>query len=203
MNIINNFWSRGIPRTHCGSKQRRTAAVMLAVFLAPVFGSQLQAQGSPPSEYQIKAAILFNIVKFIDWPTSSFASPHSPFSICILGQDPFGNTLDDALAGKAIAERSLKVERLKDKTEARHCQMVFISSSESRNYSDIIDSLRGASILLVGETDGFATSGGIIEFAVAEEHVRFAINPDAAERAGLQVSSKLLALAKIVHSKGS
>jgi hypothetical protein len=151
------------------------------------------------NEYQVKAAFLFNFAKFVDWPDGTYATPRAPFAICILGKDPFGSTLDELLSGKSMENHPVSILRLRDRTEGRHCQMVFVSSSETRNYAEIIEALRGASVLIVGETDGFAASGGAIEFILEEDHVRFAINPEAARRAGLKCSSRLLALAKIVH----
>jgi hypothetical protein len=115
--------------------------------------------------------------------------------------------LDEKLPGKMIGDRHLAVQRLKDTAEVRRCQIVFVSSSESPHLAEILESLRGANVLLVGETNGFATSGGTIEFTLEDNYVRFTINTDAAGRAGLKFSAKLLALAKIVHdeehSKGS
>jgi len=174
--------------------------VMISGFasLAPLAWCQL----SGITGYEVKTAFLFNFVKFIDWPPSSFASPQSPFTICVLGQDPFGQMLDDTFQGKIIADRPLAVRRLKDKAEARHCQIVFVSSSESAHLAELFASLQKANVLLVGETNGFASLGGTIEFTVEENHVRFTINIDAADRSGLQFSSKLLALAKIVHDEG-
>jgi hypothetical protein len=156
---------------------------------------------APPSEYQLKAAFLFNFAKFIDWPPGSFTGRQSPFAICVLGQDPFGRVLDDSLQGKMIGNQPLAIRRLKDKTEARRCQMVFVSSSESAHLAEILESLRGANVLLVGETSGFAAAGGTIEFTLEDNRVRFTINTDAADRAGLMFSSKLLALAKLVHDE--
>jgi len=174
--------------------------VLICGIASPV--SLVWAQLSGTSGYAVKIAFLFNFAKFIDWPPSSFASPQSPFTICVLGQDPFGHMLDDTLQGKMIGERPLAVRRLKDKTEARSCQMVFVSSVESPHLAEIIGSLHGANVLLVGETNGFASLGGTIEFTLEDNRVRFAINPDAADRSGLKLSSKLLALAKIVHDEG-
>jgi hypothetical protein len=160
------------------------------------------SQSKGNTGYEVKTAYLFNFAKFIDWPPSSFATPQSPFTICVLGTDPFGNALDTALQGKSIGDRPLAVRRLKDKSQAKPCQMVFVSSSESAHLADIVGSLGEASVLLVGETTGFATSGGTIEFTLEGNHVRFAINTDAANRSGLKFSSKLLALATIVHDEG-
>jgi hypothetical protein len=164
------------------------------------------SQSSGTTGYEVKTAFLFNFAKFIDWPPNSFAGPQSPFTICVLGQNPFGNILDDTLQGKKIGDRPLAVRQLRDKTEARQCQVVFISSSESARLAEIIGSLSGANVLLVGEMNGFAALGGTIEFTIDDNHVGFTINTDAVGRSGLKFSSKLLALAKIVrdegHSKG-
>ena len=197
-------WCRNIDRLHtCISAGRGQAALKWTIaFMLVTFSTHaIEAQTNPPSEYQIEAAFLFNFAKFVDWPTDSFTNPHS-FAICVLGKDPFGHLLDDALLNKTIADRSVVIERLKDNSEVRRCQTVFVSSSESAHLAEILESLRGANVLLVGETAGFAASGGIIEFTLEDGHVRFTINTDAADRAGLKFSAKLLSLAKIVHDEG-
>jgi len=176
---------------------------MFLVVLAPLLRLPCaRGQANSPSEYQLKAVFLFNFAKFIDWPPGSLTSPQSPFAICILGQDPFGNALDDILQGKMIRDQPLAVQRLKDQAEARRCQIVFVSSSESARLAEILKSLRGANTLIVGETNGFAASGGTIEFTLEDNRLRFTINTDAADRAGLKFSAKLLSLAKIVHDEG-
>jgi len=169
---------------------------LVLLVTAPVAG----AQAHSPSEYQVKAAFLFNFAKFIDWPPSAFAGPQSPFAICILGVDPFGKTIDNALEGKAIGDHPVIVLRAKDAADARRCQMVFVSSSEKQHLAELIASFRGANILIVGETERFADAGGTIELMLDQNHIRFAINTYAAEAAGLKISSKLLALAKIVRA---
>ncbi len=173
----------------------------LLAILGSLAGLACARGQAPPSEYQLKAAFLFNFAKFIDWPPASFAGPQAPFAICVLGRDPFGHALDDNLQGKMVGNRPLAIRRLKDKTEARRCQMVFVSSSEGPHQAEILESLRGANVLLVGETSGFAAAGGTIEFMLEDNRVRFAINTDAADRAGLMFSSKLLALARLVHDE--
>jgi hypothetical protein len=184
----------------------RVRKQIIAAILAPIvmFSASpvARAQANPPSEYELKAVFLFNFAKFIDWPPNSFGGPQSPFTICILGKDPFGQVLDDKLQGKTVGDRHTAVQRLKDKAEARRCQMLFVSSSESPHLGQIIESLQGANVLLVGETNGFATAGGTIEFTLEDSRVRFTINTDAADRAGLKFSAKLLTLAKIVHDEG-
>ena len=129
----------------------------------------------------------------------AFPNTQSPFSICVLGEDPFGAILDSTLASKSLGSHPVAIRRIKDVNEIHHCQIVFVSSSSSSKYAELSQSVRGAKILLVGDSDGFATSCGAIEFIIEANHVRFAINPEAVQRAGLAVSSKLLMLAHIVH----
>jgi hypothetical protein len=191
------FRLRGIPRGW-----PRPVALVLAALLSSAGAPVDRAQTNPPGEYQLKAAFLFNFAKFIDWPSTSFASPQSPFAICILGADPFGSAMDEVLHGKVVGGRTVIVERTKDLPSARHCQMVFVSSSERQRVPEILGGLKGANALVVGETEGFAAAGGTVQFTLEENHVRFAINTDAAERAGLKVSSKLLSLARVVHDSG-
>jgi YfiR/HmsC-like len=192
---------RQLASGHRLKKHSRFAVLFLAVALVSA-GPRASAQEAAPTEYQLKAAFLFNFAKFVEWPPSSFASPQAPFSICILGADPFGQAIDDTLRGQMIGGRAVMVQRVQDATQLRHCQMAFISSSEKGHLQAILQSMRGTNVLLVGETPGFAADGGAIQFDMEDNRIRFSINPDAAERAGLRVSSKLLSLATIVHSAG-
>jgi len=179
-----------------GSRCFRAASALIVILLACAGGARGQ---HAPSEYQVKAAFLFNFGKFVEWPQSSFASPQAPFWVCVLGEDPFGSSLDDTLRAKAIDGHPVSVTRIKGATSARGCQIVFVSASEKARLPAILGSLRGWNALVVGESEGFAAAGGGIQFLLEENRVRFAINPDAIRRAGLQASSRLLALAKIVH----
>lgn len=171
---------------------------LLAFALIPFVGI-LQAAQESPSEYQLKAAFVYNFAKFIDWPPKVYAAPQSPFSICILGTDPFGAVIDDALRGKTVEDHPVIVQRIKEVAAARRCQIVFVSASERRRLPDILASLKGANVLVVGDSDGFAAAGGAIELTLQDNRVRFTINPGAADDAGLRISSKLLALATIIH----
>lgn len=174
-------------------------ALIFGLLLCAAFLTQGQANSA--SEYQLKAAFLFNFAKFIDWPQTAFAESKAPFAICVFGKDPFGDSLDQALANKTVGDHPIAIQRTRDKAELRKCHIVFVSASETEHIAEIKESLRGTSVLLVGESGGFAESGGMIEFTLDGGHVRFTINPDAAEEANLKISSKLLALAKIVHNE--
>jgi hypothetical protein len=163
------------------------------------FPAVLPAQLRPSSEYELKAAFLFNFAKFVDWPPNAFAGPESPFLVCVLGTDPFGIALDNALRSKIIAEHPASVARVRRVADISGCQILFVAASESHLLPEILAKIRGQYVLVIGETDDFASSGGAIQFTLEENRVRFFINPDAADRAGLKISSKLLALAKIVR----
>jgi len=162
---------------------------------------QAAAQSEPPTEYQIKAAFLYNFAKFVEWPTDAFADPRAPIVVGIVGEDPFGSVLDKIVLGKTVNGRVLEIKRLKPGPDLRNCHILFLNSSEKKHLAPILESLQGSSVLTVGETDRFAQSGGVINFIFEENKVRFEINSETAARAGLKISSKLLALARIVANQ--
>jgi hypothetical protein len=149
-------------------------------------------------EYQVKAIFLFNFVQFVTWPAAAFPGPHAPITIGILGNDPFGPFLEEAVRGEVIDGRSLTIKRFQGIDEASDSQVLFVSKSEAGRLRQILAALRGTSILTVGETEAFARQGGIINFITVDNKVRYEINVGAARRANLDISSKLLRLAKIV-----
>ncbi len=150
------------------------------------------------SEYEVKAAFLFNFVKFIEWPDDAFTDSHSPIVIGILGQDPFEGAMDRTISGKSVNSRPLVVKRLSQAHEARSCHIVFVCSSEKKRLAQIFGSLVGANVLTVSETDDFLRAGGAINFVIENHRVRFEVNTIAAHRARLKISSKLLQLARTV-----
>jgi hypothetical protein len=159
-------------------------------------------QDTPSVEYQLKAAFLFNFAKFVSWPPDAFQSDKAPISLCVFRHDPFGGALDQVIREKAINNRELLARRIKDLPELKACQLVFVSETEERQLPEILSSLKGASALVVGESADFAERGGAIQFFLENNKLRFAVNVDAIQRARLQASSKLLALARIVHDSG-
>jgi hypothetical protein len=159
----------------------------------------LDAQSRTASEYEIKAAFLYNFAKFVEWPPGTFADPDVPFTFCILGPDPFGHALEDAILGKTIEGRRIALVRAKRVQDLPACHIVFVSSTENSRLLEILAGMYGRSVLVVGETENFASSGGTIQFILEGNRVRFAVNPNAADRARLKISSKLLSLAHIVH----
>lgn len=157
------------------------------------------AQDPKPSEYQVKAAFILNFAKFVEWPTNAFVNSTHTMNLCIVGEDPFGADLD-AIRDETIGNKKITIKYRTATQSLKECQIVFVSRSEKKQLSQIVNALKGASILSIGDTEGFAQQKVIINFYLEENRVRFEINEDAARSVGLKISSKLLKLAKIVHS---
>lgn len=183
----------------CSAAFPRLLFVPLCLMLA--FGPRA-ARAQEPNEYQVKAAFLYNFTKFVDWPEDPQDDNQKPFLVCVIGDDPFGASLDQFLADKSLLGHRLKVQRLGKAEWAKTCEIAFISSSEKPHLPSILDQLSSTNVLTVGDTPGFAEMGVMINFILQDDHVRFEINVGAAKRAGLRISSRLLSLAKIVRTQG-
>jgi len=166
-------------------------------------GSHAAGADSPDSsEYLIKAGFIYNFAKLVEWPTTAFPQPDSPIVIGILGNDPFGATLDTIVADKKIDGRAFAVRRLrwsKDSKDLKGCNILFVSSSEKEHIDSVVETMKGLPILTIGDAPGFAKRGGIINFTLEDNKVRFEVNVEAAKHADLTISSRLLTLAKIVQ----
>ena len=163
------------------------------------FASSLHGETLSPSEYQVKAAFIYNFTKFIEWPRVKAGHQDETFDLCILGEDPFGNDIS-SMEEKVSRGKGFKIRRqreLGDGEELQLCDILFISPSEEKNLTFIIEKVKNDETLTISDIDGFAQSGGVIGFITKNNKVALAINPGAAERAGLKISSKLLKLAEI------
>ena len=169
---------------------------VLGVMVLMLSGSR--AQSPAVTEYQVKAAFLYNFAKFVEWPPGSFSDGSAPLRICIFGQDPFGQELRDITREKTVNGRKLQVDQVVDLRLARTCHILFIPSSEKAQLTRIFESLRGTDALTVGDAKGFVQQGGMINFVLENNRVQFEVNRKAAEQAGLKISSKLLSVAKVV-----
>jgi hypothetical protein len=202
VNLLHIASTRSPQTRHAGISAPRMCSLLLqiiVIFSLGVFPAHLPAQSPGPTEYELKAAFLFNFAKFVEWPPSAFANPQSAFLICVLGPDPFGSALDDALLRHSIQGHAVALLRMKRTADIVGCQILFIPASERNRLPEVTAKLRGQSVLVIGENEDFASSGGVIQFALEQNRIRFLINTDAADRSGLKFSSKLLALAKIVR----
>ena len=148
-----------------------------------------------PSEYELKAAFLFNFAKFVEWPPDAFADSNSPIVIGVLGKNVFGDSLKKIINDRKVNNRSFKFLNLESASQATNCQILFINSAEKNDYAKIIGSLHNASVLTVSEADGFLKAGGMINFLIEGKNIRFQISDEAAKKGRLKVSSKLLSLA--------
>jgi len=172
---------------------------MLTRLLATVLiAAAYQASAAEPvaEEYAVKGAFLINFTKFVIWPAQVFKAPGDPIAICVLGENPFGPGLEQAARETVVSNRPVSVRQVADGQQASQCQIVFMGASERRRSRAWLDALRGKSVLTVGENEGFLASGGIIDFTLDGSKVRIAISTAAADRAGLQISAKLLSLAQ-------
>lgn len=156
-------------------------------------------QTTPPSrEYEIKALFLFNFVQFVDWPPEAFNNPESPLVIGVLGDNPFGDYLTTTVNGEHIDQHPLVVKQYDNVSEMRDCQLVFINLNQAQQRA-ALGVLDHKPILTVGDRDDFITDGGMIRFYVDNNRIRFEVNMQATHESNLQLSSKLLRLARLVN----
>jgi hypothetical protein len=181
-------------RRTVGRRACRLLAALAACIIA-TSGANVWAQRSSASEYQVKAAFIYHFAKFVEWPVGA---PSGPIKIGILGKDPFGSTLDNTVKGKTANGRTLVIKRLTRTEDARSCHIVFVSASEKSRVTEILATIKGAPVLVIGDVERFAHRGGTVNFYPEQNKVRFEVNVDAADKAGLKISSKLLSLARIV-----
>jgi YfiR/HmsC-like len=155
-----------------------------------------------PTAQQVEAVFLFYFTQFVSWPPSAFADAHAPIVIGVLGDDPFGGALEQAVAAERVNGRPLVVRRLAEVAQAADCQILYISASEAPQLPRILGVLEGRNVLTVSDLDHFTRSGGMIRFMLVDQHVRLRINAQAARAAGLTLSSKLLRAAAPAAAAG-
>lgn len=176
-----------------------SAALLLALLLlAPPPAAAQEAF----QEHQVKAAFLYNFAKFVEWPAERFAGPAAPLVLCLHGADPFGPFLDELVAGEQVGGRRLVVDRSRPAGELRACHLLYVAAGERGRYARLLDGLGEAAVLTVGEDAEFLAAGGLFRFHRAGDRVRFEANLPAVARSRLQVSSKLLQVARPAGVEG-
>jgi len=165
-------------------------------------GSPAAADVPATTEAQVKAVFLFNFAKYVDWPASAFANAKAPITIGVLGTDPFGDKLQHVVEGKSVNGRPIIIKHLSADSDLNGCNILFISHSEAPRMAGILDRAGALPILTVGEDEQFAR-GGIINFVLKNGTVRLEIDLEPARKAGLKISSKLLAVADVVKGKSN
>jgi hypothetical protein len=160
------------------------------------------AQSSQSSEYQVKAALLLNFAKFVEWPDGSFDDPRAPIVFGIIGDDHgLAFRLRRIASGEKIQGRNVVIRVARFSDDLRRCQVLFVGTSERRHTAQVLAGLQSAGVLTVSDIDGFADAGGVVEIFMEQRRARFAVNLDAAMLSKLRVSAKLLALAHVVNSQ--
>ena len=177
------------------------ALLLLVVLLFPTLLRPLRANPHEVSEYQVKAAFLYNFVKFVEWPGAVSTSIYDPIVIGVLGTDPFGPVLDQTFAYKRVGGRRFELRRYRTVEELELCQVLFVSSALKRDWSKVLGAVGGTPVMTVSDGDGFVKSGGIIELLLENNKIRFDINLNEARVSKLKISAQLLQLARKVEGK--
>lgn len=173
-------------------KRAKIIAVAALLLMAP-----LRLGKASQSEYAIKAVFVYNFCRFIDWPDSAFASPNEPLIIGIIGDDPFGALLNEAVEGEKYHNRPIRIDHFRTPADVKRCHLLFVSHVGAGRLDPILAAVGGKSVLTVSETEDFLNRGGMITLTTEQNRVRLRINPAAIQAANLAVSSKLLRVAEI------
>jgi hypothetical protein len=200
MSRDNRIGFQGIPRGRAPANRRALPWLTALVIVGILFGvSGLPAQKSKPQEYEVKATYLYNFARFVQWPSSSAAAKSDSFAICVLGEDPFGRALDTIVAGESIDGKAALAKRVSKPQDAVSCRVLYISSSEDSRLKEVLAALDKSGVLTVSDIPQFSRRGGMIQFVLDGNSVRFEVNLTAAESAGLTLSSELLKVAVTVR----
>ncbi|HEV2195707.1 MAG TPA: YfiR family protein [Candidatus Acidoferrum sp.] len=195
---VGEFQERRESRLAGRVKDTPLLGLLLCLVLALVLVPEAALAQDSAGEYELKAAMLFNLTRFVEWPAAAYADAQAPTVLCILGRDPFGDSLTSMASSQSAGGRAVQIRRIANSKETRGCHVVYISSSERKNIAQILAVLKGTSVLTVGEMGQFAARGGMIQFSLEEKQVRFEVNLEAASEADLKISSRLLVLARVV-----
>ena len=161
-------------------------------------GPARAAQEADALEHRVKAAFLYKFAGYVEWPAKSFAQSEAQVTIGVMGNDPLATELVQAVTGRTVSDRMVVVKRLRPGESLAGIQVLFVGKAENARLSQVAQSAQPRSILIVTEAEGALAQGSMINFVVAERRVRFEIALDAAEKSGLKLSSRLLAVAQQV-----
>jgi len=185
-------------KNHAGLlRQLDAAASLIAILAVSTWAPSSTAADAAASEYSVKAAIIYKIVKFVAWPEDAFSSRNEPLPVCLPDADPMGPALD-ALAGKIVWGRPIAIKRLDEiSTVETDCKILFLSQSSDAAQMTLVANVANSPVLTIGDNREFVNMGGIVTLEIEKSRVQFAINVDASERAGLNISAQLLQLANV------
>lgn len=186
-------------------KMKNKAAKLLCAMLVLCLlcGMKNQKPEDPPTEYQLKAVFLFNFTQFVAWPSKSFDNDKDPFIIGILGENPYGNFLDETVRGESVNGHRIIIRRYNTIQDIKTCHILYINLKNQNDLEDVLTKFKNRNILTVGDASKFTQLGGMISFVITNNKVGIKINLGAANDADLSISSKLLRLATIVKAKNN
>jgi YfiR/HmsC-like len=189
-------------RTQSPAPWGKGARLLMCVIAAAAWtfpgAAGLAAQQKGPSEFQVKAAYIYNFGKFVKWPAVAPSNQTGTFTICVLDGDPFGDTLQSTLGGEAVGGKPVAIKRLSKPDEAVACHILFISSAQGKSLRGILTAVDQASVLTVSDMPDFSRRGGMIQFVLEGNRIRFEINLESAEKSHLVFASELLKVAEVV-----
>lgn len=177
---------------------RSALASLLVPLLAGLTFGQAGASAADSAELQLKAAFIYRIAQFTDWPGNALARGDT-LALCVVGEDTFGPALE-GIEGFSVHQRPIRIRRLTDLHQLNQCHVAFIGPMRPEQASLAIKRSRQFNVLSVSDAKGFAIDGGMIQFVIANNRIQFEINHAAAQQAGLKLSSQLLKLARAVHT---
>ena len=187
-----------MPRDPCAPKGMARLLLLLIVLSFTTASGPVCADDRA-LEYRVKAEFLYNFARFVEWPEGSQDQDGEAIVIGILGEDPFGPTLESVIRGKNVGGKRLRVKRMEHLVEETGgCHLLFISQSQTERLPEILRRVQGGAVLTVGDSEGSAQRGTVIGFLIEDETVQFEVNLQAAEQAGIKISSRLLRVGRIV-----
>jgi len=184
------------------SQRRRTVAVLMVCLLFCCAAAQVQHA----DEDQVKAAYLYNFAKFVDWPATSFSGADDPMLVCSIGDERLAEILQQTVRGKQARGRPIEARQVSSEGQFKPCHILLIAFRDSEHISQILRSVQSANVLTVGQSDEFTRLGGMINLVRNDNSLELEINLKAAEAAGLKISSRLLAVSRVVsvpHAGGN
>ena len=176
----------------------RVSTPLLIVVVFVLTHATVAAQQPEEDNRLAKAVFLVNLTKFVTWPGDAFPHDQAPLVIGIVGEDPFGSFLEEAIKTERASSRPLMIRRYSGVSEVSDCHLLFIGQQDAGLQRTIVDSLQNRPVLTVSDREGFVENGGMIGFRKIEGKLHLQVNPEAAAESGLSISSKLLRLADVV-----
>ena len=190
-----------VGRLPTASRMVQFLAVVLAVLVLPGVATVVVAETPALSEYEVKALFLVNFAKHVDWPPQAFSCEGAPIVIGLAGEDNFGKDFKQLTSEKTFNGRPVVVKHMASAGEYRNCHILFVSASENERLREILDAVKDAPVLTVGETEEFLSQDGMINLAKKANKIRLEVNLIAAQQAQLKLDSKLLSVADTVIGK--